>query len=411
MIVTIISLLFPPDMGGGATRAMNIARCLVQLGYEVRVITSLPNYPNGAPLLRSLRTHRAHIGEMKITRLPVLGLPHEGFMRRFIIYSWFALLSLLELRRCRGSAKIISIGPHPFTDIPLYLIKIATKSSLVIDISDLWPETWRMNNRVANALFQAVGYSVNKIVLGRLADRVSVYNERALDFIVRRYGLRKKRGVIYNSVDTGVFTYDPETKVRKESLRMILGKDVKNRFVVLYHGVIGPYQKIENIIDAASIEEKELGKALFVIVGEGEQKEKAIQHARSKGNQNAIFLSRMNRKQMQKIVAESDLGLVPIVSKQDLAIYVSMPLKAAEFLASGTPVLVPKGSFIGKIVTEAQAGLEVDFSNPSMVFEAIRRIINDGERHHSMAKHARQVAVDQFSLGNINEAIRNIMAD
>ncbi len=113
---------------------------------------------------------------------------------------------------------------------------------------------------------------------------------------------------------------------------------------------------------------------------------------------------------MQKIVAESDLGLVPIVSKQNLAIYVSMPLKAAEFLASGTPVLVPKGSFIGKIVTEAQAGLEVDFSNPSMVFEAIRRILDDGERHDSMAKRARQVAVDRFSLGNINEAIRNIMA-
>jgi len=411
VIVTIISLLFPPDMGGGATRAMNIAESLVQLGHEVRIITSIPHYPRGAPILKSLRARRQNIGEMKITRLPILGLPHKGFVNRFVIYSWFAFLSFLELGRCRGSSKIISIGPHPFTDISSYAIKIATKSSLLIDISDLWPETWVLDNRFANALFQGVGYCLNKIVLRHLVDGLSVYNERALDYLVNRYGFCKQHVVIYNSADTRKFTYDHETKVRKENLRTILGKDVNNRFVVLYHGVIGPYQRIETIIDAASIEERELGKALFIIVGEGEQKEKAIQRARNIGNRNVVFLPRMNRSEIQKIVAESDLGLVPIVSEQDLTLYVSMPLKATEFLASGTPVLVPKGSFIGKFVTRDQAGLEVDFSSPSNIFEAIKKVATDSEAYEQMARHARQVAVDHFSLDQINEVIRSIMTD
>lgn len=410
-IVTIVALLFPPDMGGGASRAMNIARCLIDQGYEVRVITSLPHYPNGLPLLKSFHLRRESIERMKVTRLPILGLPHKGFVNRFIIYSWFAILSALELRAYRGSTKIISIGPRPFTDISSYIVKIATKSSLIVDVSDLWPETWIINNRIANALFQGVGVWLNRIVFEHLSDNVSVLNERGLGFLVKRYSIKKHCVVIYNSVDTSAFTYDKMVKVRKENLKAILGKDVESRFVILYHGVIGPYQRIETIIEAASVEERQLGKALFVIVGEGEQKEKIIRYARLKGNKNVVFLPKIDREQMQGIVAESNLGLVPIVYRQNLIIHIAMPVKATEFLASGTPVLVPKGSFIGKIVTERQAGFEVDFSDPLSIFEAIKKAINDCEKHDMMARHARQVAVDRLSLGRISEAIQRIMAD
>jgi len=44
--VLILAEYFPPDMGGGATRAYNVARGLVLNGCEVTVVAAFPHYPN-----------------------------------------------------------------------------------------------------------------------------------------------------------------------------------------------------------------------------------------------------------------------------------------------------------------------------------------------------------------------------
>jgi glycosyltransferase involved in cell wall biosynthesis len=346
---------------------------------------------------------------ISVIRLPVWGLPHRGLLNRFIIYGWYAMLSILGLRACRGSQRIISLGPHPFAELPAYIAKIATRSLFVVDISDLWPETWRLKNSVANALFQGAGFCLNTILLRHLCDRLSVYNERALELILRRYRFNKQHVIIYNSVNTNAFVYQPKLKAKKEKLQVILQRDLRDVFVVLYHGVIGPYQRLDNIVKAASIEEDELKRVLFIIVGDGEEKKKVIEYAESVKNRNTIFLPRVPREQIIGLVAESDLGLVPIVSSDYLTRFVSMPLKATEFLACGTPVLVPKGSFIGKIVTECGAGFEVDFADPLNVFDVIKEVVSDNRTYRLMAREARQVAVDRFSLDVIGEAIQSIM--
>ena len=45
--VLIIAQYFPPDMGGGATRAYNVAKGLKLNGCEVTVVTAFPHYPSG----------------------------------------------------------------------------------------------------------------------------------------------------------------------------------------------------------------------------------------------------------------------------------------------------------------------------------------------------------------------------
>lgn len=47
MRVLIIAQYFPPDMGGGATRAYNAAKGLSKAGCAVTVVSAFPHYPTG----------------------------------------------------------------------------------------------------------------------------------------------------------------------------------------------------------------------------------------------------------------------------------------------------------------------------------------------------------------------------
>jgi hypothetical protein len=47
MHVLIIAQVFPPDMGGGSTRAYNVAKGLGLHGCELKAVTAFPHYPSG----------------------------------------------------------------------------------------------------------------------------------------------------------------------------------------------------------------------------------------------------------------------------------------------------------------------------------------------------------------------------
>ncbi len=46
-IVLLITLYFPPEIGGGSTGAWNRAMVFHHLGYKVIIVTAFPSYPLG----------------------------------------------------------------------------------------------------------------------------------------------------------------------------------------------------------------------------------------------------------------------------------------------------------------------------------------------------------------------------
>ena len=47
MRVLVLAQYFPPDMGGGSTRASNVIEGLLGKGCEIKVVAAFPHYPNG----------------------------------------------------------------------------------------------------------------------------------------------------------------------------------------------------------------------------------------------------------------------------------------------------------------------------------------------------------------------------
>jgi len=406
-------MLYPPDFGGMSSRAYSIAKSLSKR-YTIHVIASEPRYPDGK--LNHSRFHKeSENNRISVTRLPIPPIPYKGFFNRLILFTWYSILAFFALIRLKNVKAVISAYPHPAIDIVSSSAKALQSFKLVVDLSDLWPEAITLSNRFLNYLFQVTGYGINVALFRSSPDAASVFNERALMIIQKRYGFTKPATVVYNTVDVEEFNCRPHTENRRPALKSLLHKDIEDRFVILYSGIIGVYQNIGNIVYAAQkIRSMGKNKVIFVIVGEGEEKDKVVSLAKELSLNNIVFLPKLSRDFLQNIINEADLALVPIAyPKNTVLYYILMPTKWAEYIACGIPVLVPLNSFIGELATKSGSGFEADFSDPGFIAKVIIDAMSDKARLRIMKRNARQLAVDMLcekkAMSRLNDLIRRLI--
>jgi len=389
--------IFPPSMGGGATRALCIAQSLAALECDVTVATTSCTYPVGKSVL-ALRSSKEWQNNVEVVRVPSLNLPFKGLLNRILNYLSSSLFLLAIAPKLKKVDLIFSVGMHPFTDLAAYFVKLTNpKSRLVIDISDLFPEM---------SLFRIVNHAINKILL-RLSDSITVHNERIKEALVWRYKYLKKIVVVYNAVDVNVFRPNYPLRRKKEVLSALCGRPLANSLVVCYFGVIGPFQGLHNILRAAAVLQENLNDIVFCIIGEGEEKRQLEQLASNL--RNVFMLPKMPRHKIAQIANEADVGLVPLASTDHLVVYVNLPSKAAEFLSSGVPIFAAKGSFVGHLVSEWNAGYEVEFSNIGEICNILRRIYNNRDEIAKKSVKARSLALNIFSLEAIQKSLMTLI--
>ena len=411
--IVILSMLYPPDFGGMSSRAYSIAKSLSKK-YTVRVITSEPRYPSGK-LDYSQCDKECENDRISVTRLPIPPIPYRNFLNRLVLFTWYSVLAFFALIRLKNVKVVISAYPHPVIDFVASLAKALRSFKLVVDLSDLWPEDITLPNRFLNYLLQTIGYSTNVALFRGSPDGASVFNERALMIFQKRYGFSKLTAVVYNTADMEEFNCRPYAENGRPVLKSLLHRDVEDKFVVLYSGTIGVYQNIGNIVYAAQ-KIRSMGKneVIFVIVGEGEEKEKVVSLAKELSLDNIVFLPKLSRDFLQNVIHEADLALVPIAYPNNTVLYyILMPTKWAEYMACGIPVLVPLNSLIGEFARKSGSGFEVDFSNPGLVAKVIIDAMGDKARLGIMRKNARQLAVDMFSekkaMSRLDDLIKGLM--
>lgn len=91
MNVLVLAELFPPDMGGGSTRAYNVVKGLVSLGHKVTVVTAFPHYPMGnIPKKYKRRLLNVEsFGKARVFRVWVPPLVSRGLARRLVLFLCF----------------------------------------------------------------------------------------------------------------------------------------------------------------------------------------------------------------------------------------------------------------------------------------------------------------------------------
>ena len=285
---------------------------------------------------------------------------------------------------------VSSISPFPVIKAFFWARKYNAK--LIFEVRDIWPLS----------IIELGGFSrFHPFVI--LLQYVENFAYRVSDYVVsvlpksldhmQHHGLSKDRFVhIPNGIDIGA--------QKDELIETIAEKIPKNKFIIAYAGAIGIANSVISLIEAATIL-KNHSEIAFVIVGDGDQKEKIKEKVNLESLVNVHIFKPIEKTQIHSLLQKVDACFIGL-QNQPLFKFGISPNKMFDYLYSGKPIIqaINAGN---DLVKESGAGISVEPANPQKIADAILQLYHMSavernkmgengrkfvEKHHSYEKLA-----------------------
>jgi glycosyltransferase involved in cell wall biosynthesis len=190
-------------------------------------------------------------------------------------------------------------------------------------------------------------------------------------------------------VETDLFRLDPAAMEVRRQLKL------EDRFLICYIGTMGNAHGLETLIAAAEELQTALPNAMFLLIGEGAEKERIVELTAARGLTNVQFLGQQPRERIPAYVSAADVCLV-MLKKTELFKTV-IPTKLLEYMACERPVIVAVDGQARQIVEEAGAGVFVEPENSEALVKAVLDLADDPDYRRQMGARGRQYIVNKFS--------------
>lgn len=400
MKILYVSQYFPPEMGAPAARADELSRHWAEMGHDVTVLTGFPNHPTGVvPPEWRTRFRKLHDSEIvdgvRVVRTWLWPLPNRKAHERIRNYASFCASAALSGLGVAKPDVVIGTSPQLLVALSAWWIAMWKHVPFVFEVRDLWPESLAAVGvgGEGTLLHRTLGAIAG--FLYRRADRIVVVTPAFKDHLIRYWSVpEEKISIVENGVETGLFRPDPAAvEVRKElRLERVQGND---RFLICYIGTMGMAHGLETLIAAAEELEKTLPRAVFLLIGEGAEKQHIVDMAAARGLTNMQFLGQQSRHQIPAFVSAADICLV-MLKKTDLFKTV-IPTKLLEYMACERAVLVAVDGQARQIVEEAQAGVFVEPEDSQALAMAICALEREPEQRRQMGINGRRYIVEKLS--------------
>ncbi len=244
-------------------------------------------------------------------------------------------------------------------------------------------------------------------IAGFLYDRsrlIVVVTPAFKDHLLRHWRVpAEKIKVIENGVETDLFA--PASAAASQALRQELG--IQSKFLVPYIGTIGNAHGLETLLDAATRLQQENPDVLFLLIGEGAEKERIKALAQSRGLTNVRFLDQQPREKIPYLISAADACLV-LLKKTDVFKTV-IPTKMLEFMSCAKPVILGVDGQARQIVEEAQAGIVIEPENADALAEAINQLAANRELGIELGKRGREHILQNFSRSRTAEKYAQVL--
>ena len=225
------------------------------------------------------------------------------------------------------------------------------------------------------------------------ASRVIVIGERLRSNISRYFnnGVDDSRiVVIHNWADTEKIN---PIESKKNHFRKNLKLD--NKIVILYSGNLGLSHDLSTLVDAAKVLINN-DKIIFLIIGEGPQKEK-IQSSINKHNlTNIILLPYQSEEILPFSLSSGDFSVVTLNQAMD---QLTVPSKLYPAMAAGQAIiaLFSENTDISDIVKENNAGIVVEQGDHENFVREISRLSNNEYLLKEMKNNSRVAVSSKYS--------------
>jgi glycosyltransferase involved in cell wall biosynthesis len=390
-----VSQYFPPEMGAPAARAAELSRHWARLGHDVTVLTGFPNHPTGVvpedwrSRLRGLRYTEAVDG-VRIVRTWLWPLPNRKAHERIRNYTSFCVSAAVSGLALPKPDVVIATSPQLLCALSGWWLAFWKRVPFVFEVRDLWPESLAAVGAGSEGTWLHRTLGAIAGFLYRRADRIVVVSPAFKDHLMRYWSVpAAKISIVENGVETDLFRLDPAASEVRKQLK------VENRFLICYIGTMGNAHGLETLIAAAEELKTTLPNAMFLLIGEGAEKERIVQLAAARGITNVQFFGQQPRETIPAYVSAADLCLV-MLKKTELFKTV-IPTKLLEYMACERPVIVAVDGQARQIVEEAGAGVFVEPENSKALVKTILDLAEAPEHRRQMGASGRQYIVNKLS--------------
>lgn len=394
MKIIYVSQYFPPEMGAPSARAAELSQHWAAAGHEVTVLTGFPNHPTGvitpdySKKLRRL-VFRERLGGINVVRSWLLPFPNRRAYERMLNYSSFFVSAAITGLRLSRPDVVIATSPQLFVGLAGWWIAQCKQVPFVFEVRDLWPESLAaVGMGESNSLLYRALTKVARF-LYRHADRIVVVTPAFEEYLVENWRVRpEKISVIENGVEAQQFRPSDGTGLRTE-----LG--IEGKFVASYIGTMGMAHGLNTIIEAAVNLRETNPEVLFLMIGEGAEKERIAAMANGLRLPNLKFIDQMPREKIPAYVCASDVCLVPL--KKSELFKTVIPSKMLEFMSCARPVILGVEGQARAILDEAGCGIAIEPENAEALAYAIRYLASNRESAYEMGNNGREFVIRKYS--------------
>jgi glycosyltransferase involved in cell wall biosynthesis len=211
---------------------------------------------------------------------------------------------------------------------------------------------------------------------------------------VHRLGVRDERILITpTGVDLSLFAPHAGPSAKRKELAL------QEKFVVGWVGSFRRFHALEQAVDAVA----RIENAVLLMVGDGPERARIRRLARDRGV-TAKFTGTVPHAELPDYLAAMDVALVLASPGQ---VFHYSPLKLAEYLAAGLPVVAPRVAQLADRLTDDVDAVLVPPGDAQALAASLQQLHDDIDRRERLAKSARIAAEARWSW---DHEIRRILA-
>ena len=402
MNIWIINETIGSRIHGMVFRPYYFAKEFVELGHKATIFSgSYTHIFSKLPEVKGFSTTENIDGiEYCWIKTPKYG-KSQSLGRILNAFTFVAKMFLLRKKRFGKPDAVIVTSPTPFSILNGYWIKKRTGAKLIFEVRDIWPLTLTEIGRLTDKhpfirftqFFENFSY--------KKSDKVVSVLPNAFEHM-KNHGLTEEKFVsIPNGIDLG------EVKNISPLPEETLAKIPRDKFIVTYAGKFGISNNLTSVLEAAETL-KSNEKILFLLVGNGPEKENYLKIIAEKGLSNVLILDPVPKSSVQSLLALSNVCYIGL-TKSPLFRFGVSPNKLFDYLYSGKPIIYAIEA-ANDIVAEANCGISIKSENAGEIVNAVLNLYGKTpEELAEMGKRGHEYVIKNHSYSELAKKYLEIL--
>ena len=393
MNILLIHQYFLEENDPGGSRWNEFTRVWTEKGHTVTVLAGMMHY-NGKEKIAEYKGRyfvNKQQGSVNMWRCHVSEAYNKHFIGRLWGYFSFMFSSLYAgLFKAKGKFDVVIVTSPPlFVGASGYLISRLRRMPFVFEVRDLWPESAIDTGVLTNKLVIKLAYFVEGFIYKR-ARLINVLTPAFYKSLMEKKGIPANKLIqISNASD-----FSLSEKLLKDFDRDAFRKqhDLDGRFVITYVGAHGVANHLEQVLDAG--EALSDTNVLFLLIGQGMEKDRLIKLAKERKISNVRFLDSVPKAEVFCYILASEMG-ASVLKRVDTfkTVYSN---KTFDYMSCKKPILMAIDGVSRELLEDAGAGSYVEPENISEYNRVIRLYLNDPDRLKREGESGYRYAKENF---------------